>query len=82
MLTCKDVAERVTGYLERDLSWSEWMQFRLHVVMCALCRRYVSQMRATRSILQRLGHPLGDDPSIDEGLRAAFRSWRDESRRS
>lgn len=82
MLSCKDVTARATAFLERDLSWWERLQIRLHLAMCAACRRYLAQMAATRELLRRLGRTLrGDDP-IDPALREAFRAWRDESRRS
>lgn len=81
MLTCKDITERVTAYMEHELSWPEWIPFMLHVAMCRLCRRYVSQMQATRATLQRIGARRRDDAvAIDPVVRDAFRAWRDESR--
>ncbi|MPZ19998.1 MAG: anti-sigma factor [Luteitalea sp.] len=77
MLTCKDVTERLTAYLEQDLSWWERMQFRLHLAMCKFCRRYVSQMRTTLAMLRRL-EPSAKGGSIDATLREAFRAWRKE----
>lgn len=81
MLTCKEVTQRVTAYMERELSWSEWVQFMLHVVMCRFCRRYVSQMEATRATLRRIGAHARAANAIDPAVRDAFRAWRDESSR-
>jgi hypothetical protein len=79
MLTCKDVTERCTDYLERDVSWGARLQYRMHLAMCAVCRRYVAQMRVTAAILRRLG---GEPPPpalpLDGGLRDAFRAARDQ----
>lgn len=80
MLTCKDMTERVTAYMERELSWSEWIRFTMHLTMCRLCRRYISQMETTRATLRRLGDRTQRASAMDSGLRDAFRAWRDESR--
>lgn len=83
MLTCKDVSERCTDYLERDLSWGERIQYWMHLAMCAMCRRYVAQMRTTTAILTRLGGEAPPQaPPLDPALREAFRAARDEQPRS
>jgi predicted anti-sigma-YlaC factor YlaD len=82
MLSCKDVTARATAFLERDLSWWERVQMRLHLAMCAACQRYLAQMAATRELLRRFGQTLAGDERVDPALRDAFRAWRDESRRS
>lgn len=79
MLTCKDVTERCTDYLERDVSWGARLQYWMHLAMCAVCRRYVAQMQATAAILRRLGDEgPSPAPPLDAGLRDAFRAARDE----
>ncbi len=77
MLTCRDVTERVTDYLERDLSWWGRLQVRLHLAMCAVCRRYVGQMRTTTELLHHLKEQREQPASIDPALRDAFRAQRD-----
>lgn len=82
MLTCKDVSERVTEYLERELTWRQRGQYWLHLAMCAVCRRYVAQMRVTTALLKRLGDDAPPVPPLDPALRDAFRAGRDEQTRS
>lgn len=77
MLTCKEISQRVTTYMERDLSWKEWLDFTLHLALCAVCRRYVAQMRTTKAVLGRLGQTHALDARMDPSLREAFRAWRD-----
>jgi len=79
MLTCKEIEERVTAYIEHELSWPERMQFKLHVIMCRFCRRYVAQMEATRAALRRLGQRAHPSDQVDLVARDVFRRWRDES---
>jgi anti-sigma factor RsiW len=55
VLTCREIAERVTDYIERDLPWRDRLRYRAHLALCAACRRYVSQMRQASALLRRLG---------------------------
>jgi anti-sigma factor RsiW len=47
MLKCRDVAELVTPYLEGTLPLKTRAAARIHLWLCAACRRYVEQMRRT-----------------------------------
>ena len=78
MITCHQLTELVTEYLEGALPWREWMRFQMHVGMCADCRRYLDQMRMT---LKATGS-LSDTP-VDEAAHAAllerFKDWHSDS---
>lgn len=51
MLKCREITELANGYLERELPLMEWAQFRLHIMMCKHCRRYVDQLARTVNLL-------------------------------
>jgi hypothetical protein len=51
VLKCRDMAELVTPYLEGTLSRRARFDARLHLWLCAACRRYVDQMRRTIAFL-------------------------------
>lgn len=69
MLTCTDVTEIVTDYLEGRMPFWRRMSFLLHVAMCPPCRRYLRQMRLTIRTLGALpDQPMPDDVR-DELLR-------------
>ncbi len=74
-LTCKELVELVTDYLERALSAAERARFERHVRTCAGCRTYLGQMRALVRAAGRLARvDLG--PAARSPLLAAFRGWR------
>lgn len=82
MLTCRDLAERATDYLEGDLSLWHRLRVRVHLNMCARCRAYLGQMRKTVRVLRGIScaaaGAVPDDgaslaPLPDE-LRRAFRA--------
>ena len=74
-MTCKEVVELMTGYLEGTLSAADRARFDEHIAGCDGCRAYLAQLRMTRTLLGRLGHePVPE--SIQNELLEAFRSWR------
>lgn len=73
MLTCREITERVTDYLDRRLPAGQRIAFKLHLGRCDRCRAYLAQMRTTVRVLREL--PEG--PSLSRGreqLMARFRA--------
>jgi Putative zinc-finger len=73
-LTCFEIVELVTDYLERRLSPREVERFEEHLAFCDGCGNYLGQMRATIAATGRLRR---DDlpPALLERLHEAFGSW-------
>ena len=75
MLSCKEITELCTEYLERRMSPMDRLRFRLHIAMCKVCRMYIDQMQATVDALGRM--PEGEIPPHVEGeLMNHFRNWK------
>jgi len=53
VLTCREVTEMANDYLDRNLNWLARVQFRLHLMMCRHCQRYVDQLAKTIMLLRR-----------------------------
>lgn len=60
MLTCRDVSERATDYMERAMPLRENLAMRIHLGLCGACRNYVGQLRMTAKLLRN--RPLGTPP--------------------
>jgi predicted anti-sigma-YlaC factor YlaD len=74
-MTCKEVVEMVTDYLEGSLSFWNRIRFHLHLGTCSGCRIYLKQIRQTISTLGRLPQePV--PPAIREELLRRFRHWK------
>jgi len=74
-LTCQELVELVTDYLEGALSSDDQHRFEAHLDGCGGCRAYLEQMR--RTILAVGGIAGADlDPAMRERLMASFRDWR------
>ncbi len=74
-LTCRELVELVTDYLEGTLRLAERRCFEKHVHSCAVCPRYVEQCRATVRVLGRLGEENLKEP-VRNSLLTAFRTWK------
>lgn len=72
MLTCKEITELVTDYLEGRLPLGQRMKFWMHMSMCGNCRRYLRQMRATVKLAGQFP-TAPPPPEVRDALRKAFR---------
>jgi anti-sigma factor RsiW len=80
-LTCQELVELVTDYLEDRLETDERARFERHLAECEGCRAYLEQMRHTILMLGSL--PADSlEGRAKERLVAAFRYWKtDRARR-
>ena len=78
MLTCQEMVELVTDYLEDRMDGEARARFEEHIAECDACTLYIEQMRMT---IVALGHIPAESISADaeEELLAAFRNWRTET---
>lgn len=74
-LTCKELVELVTDYLEGALSEADRRRFEAHIAGCSGCRNYLGQMQQTISTLGKLAEEH-IDPVAKEDLLSIFRNWR------
>jgi anti-sigma factor RsiW len=74
-LTCKELVELVTSYLEGTLRGRRRRRFDAHLAGCNGCTRYLAQMETTI----RATGSLHEEQVTEEQrtvLLAAFRDWR------
>lgn len=74
MLTCQELTELVTDYLEERLSFMDRLRFRAHIGMCRHCRAYLDQMKQTIRVLGKLPAER-IPPDVRDELLACFRRW-------
>ena len=77
-LTCRELVEIVTDYLEGALSPEERIQFEKHLVMCDGCAIYLDQMRETIRLTGMLREEHVSEEAR-ERLVEAFRGWKQRS---
>lgn len=75
MLSCKDITDLLTDYLEGQMSFADRMQIKMHLAMCGHCRNYVDQLKLTVDSCGRIPEPEVDE-HLEQELLSVFRDWR------
>jgi predicted anti-sigma-YlaC factor YlaD len=73
-MSCQELVELVTDYLEGALAPGERARFDEHLDECPGCRAYLEQLRVTLRLVRRT-EGLEQRPEV-AGLLAAFREYR------
>ena len=74
-LTCQDLVELVTDYLDDALPAWERARFEAHIVDCPYCDAYLDQMRRTiRVVGTRRESTVA--PEAEAKLLRRFRAWK------
>jgi anti-sigma factor RsiW len=74
-MSCKELVELVTNYLEDAMPAQERQLFEEHLTLCHGCVTYVEQMRQTVAATGTLREESLPPGARDE-LLAAFRDWK------
>lgn len=71
MLKCRDVLEQADAYLEQQLSGWQRLQFKLHLLLCRHCRRYIKNLQLTQQVSQqmRLSQTSLSETELDNLMR-------------
>ena len=73
-LTCRDVVELVTDYLDGTLDVATNARVAAHLELCNGCGVFVEQVRQSIAALQALPPPKLDE-EVCRGLVEAFGAW-------
>jgi anti-sigma factor RsiW len=76
-LTCRELVELVTEYLDGKLSRRDRARFEAHLGACTNCTRYVEQFRETVRLTGTL-QESDVSPDAAEALLAQFAEWKRE----
>jgi anti-sigma factor RsiW len=76
-MTCRELVELVTDYLEGALPPEDVARFESHVTACPGCASYLEQVRTTIAVTRASGAVA--EPSEVAPLLDAFRDWHRRS---
>ena len=72
MLSCREINDLITDYLEGRMGLWDRMQFRLHIAMCGSCKLHVEKMRQMIGAMGQI--PPKMDVPVE--LMEQFRNWK------
>lgn len=73
-MSCRELVELVTDYLENALDPKTRERFEAHLEICDGCVAYVEQMRVTVRVLGEIPED-SLSPDVRDRLLDAFRGW-------
>lgn len=73
MLTCRQVTEQASEFLDGQMGWRKQLQLRLHMLMCRHCSRYLGQLGSTVRLVRSMPREQ-PEPEIEHRLESAFRA--------
>jgi anti-sigma factor RsiW len=73
-MTCAELVELVTEYLEEELSDVDRARFEEHIELCPMCQTHLQQLRITIRELGRL-QESDIDPDVLAEMQERFRGW-------
>lgn len=76
-LSCRDIVDLVTEYLEGSLGSADRLAFERHVAICPPCRGHLTQMR---KVTQAAGALREEDlpENVRRDLSRVFADWKRE----
>lgn len=74
-LSCAELVQLVTNYVEGALSPEDRRRFEEHIVFCDGCAAHLEQMRTTIAVVGCVGEQELSTHAVDE-LITAFRGWK------
>ena len=74
-LTCRELVELVTDYLEGSLSRRDRARFDAHIAACGNCTQYVEQFLETIRLTGTL-RESDVSPEAEAALLAQFEAWK------
>jgi anti-sigma factor RsiW len=75
IITCRQLTETVTDYLEGVMPAEDRARFDAHLELCEGCVNYVAQMRQTIRAVGEL-NPAEVEAAVPDDVLAAFRAWQ------
>jgi hypothetical protein len=73
-LTCRDIADRASAFVDGEISGVAWLRFKMHLLGCGPCADYIRQMGITIDALRDLPGPGGEGSR--EAVMALFNEWK------
>ena len=65
MLSCKEVTQLASDYLDKNIEGTLTWQVRLHLVACKCCRRFMRHLKITTQVVPQFVYNHSQDENLD-----------------
>jgi len=71
--SCKQVAEQVSENIDEPLTGMRWLKVKMHLLMCAYCRRYNQQIKLSSQVVAELSQSQEVDQALQQNVEQCYR---------
>ena len=69
LLTCQEVATLASDYLDKHVDAKITFKMRVHLMMCANCRRFIKHLNITKEVVPTFFYNNAEDVNVEEILK-------------
>lgn len=66
MISCKELTELSSQYLDREMPLMQRMQMKLHLMMCKNCRGFMQQLEKTMIVLGHMQPEQMEEQQVNQ----------------
>lgn len=70
--SCKQVAEQASENIDTPLTGMKWFKMKIHLLICAFCRRYNEQMILSSETVKSLGEKETSSNAIRQQVAECY----------
>ena len=71
--TCKQVAEQSSEDIDEPLTGIKWLKMKVHLLICAYCRRYRNQMELSSQTVNELEQKNTPSEELTQNIEECYR---------
>lgn len=71
--SCREVAELASENLDEPVKGTRWLKMKLHLLICAYCRRYGKQIDLSKQTVAALADSAKPDDTLREKVENCYR---------
>lgn len=68
MLSCQQITQKASDYIEGRMNFWQRLQFRMHLRMCIHCNGFIQRLRIAIGYTSRAAHQCASDAEIERVL--------------
>lgn len=71
--TCREVSEQASENLDEPVKGTKWLKLKLHLLICAYCRRYNQQIGLARETVKSLADKKQCNQTVKAEVEKAYK---------
>ena len=73
MLSCRQVAEKLSENIDKPLTGSTWLKVQFHLFICRICRLYGEQIEITDDTIKSVDAEAVPNEEVREKVESNYR---------